>query len=79
MRITAPETQIAAIIEANQILRNQTQQLGAMALQLDRSEIRPDAARTLCGLACTEASDAQVKAASGYSRCYGEWPMRRID
>lgn len=58
MRITAPETQIAAIIEANQILRNQTQQLGAMALQLDRNEIRPDAARTLCGLACTEASDA---------------------
>lgn len=58
MRITAPETQIEAIINADQIMRDQTFQLGDMALQLDRGEIKPDAVRTLCALAATEAGDA---------------------
>lgn len=58
MRITAPENQIVAIIEADRILRAQTLQMGNIALQLDRNEIRSDAAQTLCAVACTEVSEA---------------------
>ena len=58
MRITAPEAQITAIVAIDELLRAQTQQLGDIALQLDRDEIRPDAARTLCAVAATEADEA---------------------
>lgn len=57
MRITAPEIQISAIAQADEILRGQSFQLGNIALQLDRGEIKPAAARTLCGVAATEAHD----------------------
>lgn len=55
MRITAPEIQISAIAEADALLRNQTQQLGNMALQLDRNEISTGTACTLCAVASTRA------------------------
>ena len=58
LRITAPERQIDCVAGADALLRAQTRQLGDIALQLDRGEIRPDAARTLCAVAATEAADA---------------------
>ena len=58
LRITAPEAQIDAIAGADALLRSQTGQLGQVALQLDRGDILPDAARALCALAATEAADA---------------------
>ena len=58
VRITAPEQQIDAIAAADGVLRAQVQQLGTVALQLDRGDIRPDNARTLCALAGTEAAQA---------------------
>ena len=59
LRITAPQAQIDAIAGADALLRQQTDQLGQIALQLDRGEIRPDAARTLCAVASEEASTAR--------------------
>ena len=58
LRITAPQAQIDAIAAADALLREQTRQLGQVALQLDRGEIRPDGARTLCGLAAQDAAEA---------------------
>ena len=58
LRITAPGAQIDAIAAADALLRGQAEQLGSVALQLDRDEIGPDAARALCALAATEAGDA---------------------
>ena len=59
LRITAPQRQIDAIAGADALLRAQTDQLGQIALQLDRGELRPDGARTLCALAASEAAEAQ--------------------
>ena len=59
LRITAPEAQIEAVAGADALLRGQTAQLGQLALRLDRNELRPDAVRTLCGVAASEAADAQ--------------------
>ena len=64
LRITAPQAQIDAIAAADALLRKQADQLGSVALQLDRGEIGPDAARTLCALAATEGGDA-AKAVGG--------------
>lgn len=58
MRITAPDIQIAAIVEANALLNDQTEQLGRMALQLDRNEMDAGTARTLCAVASTRTSAA---------------------
>ena len=58
LRITAPESQIDAVAGADALLRRQTAQLGQMALQLDREEIRAESARALCALAATEAAEA---------------------
>ncbi len=58
LRITAPQAQIDAVAAADALLRRQADQLGSVALQLDRGEIGPDAARTLCALAATEGGDA---------------------
>lgn len=55
LRITAPQSQIDAIAGADALLREQTRQLGQMALQLDRGELRPEAARTLFSVAAAEA------------------------
>lgn len=56
LRVTAPQAQIDAIAGADALLRRQTGQLGQIALQLDRGELRPDAARTLCAVAAEEAA-----------------------
>lgn len=64
LRITAPEAQIEAVAGADALLRRQAEQLGSVALQLDRNEIGADAARTLCALAATESGDA-AKALGG--------------
>lgn len=58
LRVTAPEAQIDAIAHADDLLRTQTRRLGEIALQLDRGELRPEAARTLCGVAAEEAAEA---------------------
>lgn len=58
LRITAPEAQIDAIAEADALLRRETRRLGEIALQLDRGELRPEAARTLCGVSAEEATTA---------------------
>ena len=55
LRVTAPVAQIDAVAGADALLRGQVKQLGEVALQLDRGEINPDAARALCALAATEA------------------------
>ena len=64
LRITAPQAQIDAIAHGDDTLRRQVDQLGSVALQLDRGEIGPDAVRTLCALAATEGGDA-AKAIGG--------------
>jgi len=55
LRITAPQGQIDAIAGADALLREQTYQLGQLALQLDRGELRPEAARTLFAVASAQA------------------------
>ena len=55
LRVTAPQAQIDALSGADALLRQQINQLGQVALQLDRSQINPEAARALCALAVTEA------------------------
>lgn len=55
LRVTAPQAQIDALSGADALLRQQIRQLGQVALQLDRGEINPEAARALCALAVTEA------------------------
>lgn len=57
LRVTAPEAQIESLAGADALLRQQVKQLGEVALQLDKGEINPDAARALCALAATEASE----------------------
>lgn len=64
LRITAPEAQIEAVAGADALLRTQAEQLGSVALQLDKGEIGADAARTLCALAATESADAAKALAS---------------
>ncbi len=76
LRITAPQAQIDAIAGADALLREQTRQLGQIALQLDRGELRPDGARTLCGLAAQEAAEASqtlsgIPGASDNALCAG--------
>lgn len=58
LRVTAPQAQIDAVAGADELLRSQAARLGELALQLDRSEIAPDAVRTLCALAVSEANEA---------------------
>ena len=58
LRITAPQAQIEAVAGADALLRDQTRQLGEAALQLDRSDMSADAARTLCALSAREAREA---------------------
>ena len=58
LRITAPDQQIDAIAAVDAALLGQIRQLGVLALQLDRGEIRPDGARTLCAVAQGEVGEA---------------------
>ena len=64
LRITAPQAQIDAIADADALLRRQGKRLGEIALQLDRGELRPEAARALCAVAAEEAQGA-ARALSG--------------
>lgn len=64
LRVTAPEAQIEAVAGADALLRSQTAQMGDIALQLDRGEISADAARALCALAATEASNMAASLAA---------------
>ena len=54
MRITAPDRQIDLIVAADGLLRDQVWQLMSVARQLDRGEIQPEAALTLCALSASE-------------------------
>ncbi len=54
MRITAPDRQIDLIVAADGLLRDQVWQLMSVAQQLDRGEIQPEAALTLCALSASE-------------------------
>lgn len=58
LRITAPQAQIDAIADADARLRKQTWRLGELALQLDRGELRPDAARALFAVSSQETAEA---------------------
>ena len=58
LRITAPDQQIDAIAAVDAALLAQVRQLGVLALQLDRGDIRPDGARTLCAVAQGEVAEA---------------------
>lgn len=58
LRVTAPQAQIDAIADADARLRRQTWRLGELALQLDRGELRPDAARALFAVSSQEAAGA---------------------
>ncbi len=76
LRITAPQAQIDAIAGADALLRQQGKRLGEIALQVDRGELRPEAARTLCAVAAEEASDlarslAAVPGATDNALCAG--------
>lgn len=64
LRITAPQAQIDAISDADALLRLQGRRLGEIALQLDRGELRPEAARTLCAVAAEEAASASTALAA---------------
>lgn len=55
MRITAPDRQIDLIVAADGLLRDSVWQLNGIAGQLDRGEIQPESALTLCALSATEA------------------------
>ena len=59
LRITAPEAQIDAIAGADALLRlDEPINAKRAALQLERGELRPEAARTLCGVSAEEAAMA---------------------
>ena len=64
LRVTAPQAQIDAIADADALLRQQAKRLGEIALQLDRGELRPEAARTLCAVAADEAKGAATALAA---------------
>ena len=55
LRITAPASQIELIEAADGMLREQVAKAGEMAVQLEKGRIQPEALKTLCALAATEA------------------------
>ena len=57
LRVTAPDQQIDAIAALDACIRDEIAQLRHIAAQLDRNEIKPDAARTLCAVAATKLGD----------------------
>lgn len=63
MRITAPDRQIDLIVASDGLLRDSAWQLATLAQQLDKGEIQPESARTLCGLSSTEAEGIREKLA----------------
>lgn len=63
MRITAPDRQIDLIASSDGLLRDTAWQLANIAQQLDRGEIQPEAALTLCALSASEADKLGEKLA----------------
>lgn len=61
LRVTAPEEDVEAIAEADRVLRAQLNQLGALALQVDRGEISAASARTLAKVAQAEVREARKR------------------
>lgn len=58
LRVTAPEEHAEAIVKADGELRAQIGRMNALALQVDRGEITPAAARTLVRVAASEVRSA---------------------
>lgn len=58
LRVTAPEAQLDAVAAGEALLRDQQERLGEIALQVDRGEAEPEAARALCAVAGSEAAEA---------------------
>ena len=59
LRVTAPEEDVNAIVEADRMLRMQLNQLSTLALQVDRGEIFAASARTLTKVAAAEVRTAR--------------------
>lgn len=76
MRVTAPEADVDRIARANDVLRAQLVQTGALALQVDRGEVTAAAARTLAAVSRSELRAAlealgQVSGAQDSPVCVG--------
>lgn len=63
VRVTAPDRQIDLIVAADGLLRDSAWQLSTIARQLDRGEIQPESALTLCALSASEARGLREKLA----------------
>lgn len=61
LRVTAPEADVEAIIDADRVLRAQLSQINTLALQVDRGEVPASSARTLAKVAASEARSARRK------------------
>ena len=61
MRVTAPESDVEAIAEADLTLRTQLRQLATLALQVDRGECSAASARTLARVAASEVRSARKR------------------
>lgn len=59
LRVTAPEADVNAIEEADGILREQLNQMNALALQVDRGEVSASSARTLAKVSAAEVREAR--------------------
>ena len=64
LRVTAPQAQVDLIVDAAALLRTQVDRLSDAARQLDRGTLQPEAARTLCALAATEAGALRERLAA---------------
>lgn len=76
LRITAPEQDVQAIVDADSILHTQLKQIASMALQVDRGELSAESARTLAAVACSELDAArnqleQISGAAEDTVCAG--------
>ena len=61
LRVTAPEPQIELIEAADELIREKAGQLSTQAGQLEKGQIQPEAVKTLCALAATEAAALSEK------------------
>ena len=61
LRVTAAEEHIDLVCEAEAALRDMAAETGDIAMQLDRAEIDPEAARTLLNLSASRLEDALTR------------------
>lgn len=61
LRVTAPEEDVEAIVDADCVLRTQLNQLNALALQVDRGEVSALSAKTLAKVAASEVQSARKR------------------